>query len=449
VEIGDNAFTYTPDENFNGSDGFGFEVSDGEFSVGASVSITVTPVNDPPVVTVGQVVVNEDATAQVIVTATDVDGDTLEYDITTAPTKGSVSPTTSDTGVFTYTPDPDLNGTDTFSVTVGDTTVEVTVTVDVSITAVADAPVADNATNSTIEDTAVGGTLTATDADGDALTYSLVTDAANGTAVVNADGSYTYIPGADFNGADSFTFKANDGGLDSNTATVSITVTPDNDAPVASDASFTTDENVPLSTFLPATDVDQGDILNFSITGPPSSGAVLIDDPATGAFTYTPGAWFAGVDTFTFTVTDTSDATATGVITVTVVDPVPNWDFIGFANPWRPDYMVNAGSAIPLKWYYTDPVTGDLVDSSTLPEPEPQLEIRITGYPNCDAAGTPITIIEDPGSSDLRYVDGDWQFNWDTVGLPVGCYELGIYHPVTNQLDRHSDRGDELDIELK
>ena len=449
VEIGDNAFTYTPDENFNGSDGFGFEVSDGEFSVGASVTITVTPINDPPVVTVGQVVVNEDATAQVIVTATDVDGDTLSYDITTAPTKGSVSPTNSGTGVFTYTPDPDLNGTDTFSVTVGDTTVEVTVTVDVSITAVADAPVADNATNSTIEDTAVGGTLTATDADGDALTYSLVTDAANGTAVVNAGGSYTYIPGADFNGADSFTFKANDGGLDSNTATISITVTPDNDAPVASDASFTTDENVPLSTFLPATDVDQGDILNFSITGPPSSGAVLIDDPATGAFTYTPGAWFAGVDTFTFTVTDTSDATATGVITITVIDPVPNWDFIGFANPWRPNYKVNAGSAIPLKWYYTDPVSGDIVDSSTLPEPEPQLEIRITGYPNCDAAGTPITIIEDPGSSDLRYVDGDWQFNWDTVGLPVGCYELSVYHPVTNQLDRYSDGGAELNIELK
>ena len=56
--------------------------------------------------------------------------------------------------------------------------------------------------------------------------------------------------------------------------------------------------------------------------------------------------------------------------------------------------------------------------------------------------------LEDAGSSDLRYVDGNWQFNWDTWA-PEGCYYLSVYHPITNQIDDTSDGGALLKIQLK
>jgi VCBS repeat-containing protein len=85
-------------------------------------------------------------------------------------------------------------------------------------------PVASSDTLTTNENTAANGTLTATDADADTLTYSLVSQAMHGSVTVNSNGSYTYTPGSGYSGSDSFAFKANDGFVDSNTATVSITV---------------------------------------------------------------------------------------------------------------------------------------------------------------------------------------------------------------------------------
>ena len=101
-----------------------------------------------------------------------------------------------------------------------------------TITAVNDPPVAQDGSASGNEDAPVSGTLVATDVDSPSLTYSLGTQAAHGIVVVNADGSFIYTPAQDFNGTDSFTFLANDGLADSNIATISLTVTAVNDAPV-------------------------------------------------------------------------------------------------------------------------------------------------------------------------------------------------------------------------
>src|SRR5439155_4535351 len=108
-------------------------------------------------------------------------------------------------------------------------------TLNLTVTAVNDAPVATGAAPSTAEDTALSGSLAASDVDGNTLTYTVVSGSAHGTLTSfnAATGAYTYTPNANYNGADSFTFKASDGSLDSNVATVSITVTPVNDAPVA------------------------------------------------------------------------------------------------------------------------------------------------------------------------------------------------------------------------
>src|SRR5262249_31907265 len=111
-------------------------------------------------------------------------------------------------------------------------------TVSLSVTAVNDPPVAVSDSYTTAEDTALtvgapGVLGNDTDADGDPLRAVLVNGPANGTLTLNVDGSFTYTPNANWNGTDSFTYKVNDGTVDSNTVTVTLTVTPVNDAPTA------------------------------------------------------------------------------------------------------------------------------------------------------------------------------------------------------------------------
>jgi len=98
------------------------------------------------------------------------------------------------------------------------------------------APEAFDDSITTNEDTPVDGQANAVDADGDSLTYSLVSTTSNGVLVFNSDGSFTYTPNTDYNGPDSFTFRANDGQADSNDAVIDIDVIPVNDDPVCSDA---------------------------------------------------------------------------------------------------------------------------------------------------------------------------------------------------------------------
>jgi VCBS repeat-containing protein len=131
-------------------------------------------------------------------------------------------------GTYTYDPNIDYTGADSFTFKVNDGTVDsdpatvnVTVTSDINTPPVA-TPV-DAIT--TPKNTSKSGTLTGTDADGDTLTFSKVADPTSGTVIINSDGTYTYDPNIDYTGADSFTFKVNDGTVDSAPATVSITVT--------------------------------------------------------------------------------------------------------------------------------------------------------------------------------------------------------------------------------
>src|SRR5205814_10592893 len=135
------------------------------------------------------------------------------------------------------------NGPDSFTFKANDGSLDSnTATVTITITAVNDAPVATDQTVTTDEDTAKAITLSATDVEGSPLTYAIVSGPAHGTLTGTAP-ALTYTPAANYSGPDSFTFKANDGSLDSNVATVTIAVTAVNDAPVATDQAVTTDED--------------------------------------------------------------------------------------------------------------------------------------------------------------------------------------------------------------
>ena len=123
-------------------------------------------------------------------------------------------------------------------------------------------PVAIDDTYTTNEDTtlavvaAQGVLANDTDADADTLTALLVTGPTRGSLTLNLDGSFSYIPDANFNGTDSFTYRANDGNANSNVATVNITVTSVNDAPVANDDFASTNEDTPVVIDVVANDTD-------------------------------------------------------------------------------------------------------------------------------------------------------------------------------------------------
>ncbi len=157
---------------------------------------------------------------------------------------------------------------DTHTYTASDGSTQV---VTITINGAEDAPVAGDDAVSGNEDTEITGNLLANDTDieANALTTSLVNGPANGSLTLNADGSFSYTPDADWNGTDSFTYTANDGALDSNVATVTITVNPVNDAPsVSSSAVTAATENAAYSYTITANDIDGDDLTITASTLP-------------------------------------------------------------------------------------------------------------------------------------------------------------------------------------
>ena len=241
------SFVYTSLANFNGSDSFTYKANDGHLDSNvATVTIKITPVNDAPVAGNDSYSTNEDtrlviAAPGVLANDTDIDSPSLKAIKVANPSHGTV--TLNANGSFTYTPNANYHGPDSFTYRANDGVANSnTATVTITVIAVNDAPVANNQSRSLNEDATRAITLTASDVDTTGLTYSIVTPPAHGT-LTGVPPSVTYVPAANYNGRDSFTFKANDGLLDSNVATVSLTINPVNDAPVAQAASYTTPIN--------------------------------------------------------------------------------------------------------------------------------------------------------------------------------------------------------------
>jgi hypothetical protein len=186
-------------------------------------------------------------------------------------------------------------------------------TVSITVRPINDAPVAADQAVATDEDTALGVTLAAADTDGDTLAYAVVTGPLHGT-LSGSGASRTYTPTANYHGPDSFTFRVNDGAADSNVATVSITVRPINDAPVAADQAVATDEDTAVGITLGATDVD-GDALAYTILAAPQHGTLS----GSGASrTYTPAANYHGPDSFTFRASDGAADSNVATVSITV-----------------------------------------------------------------------------------------------------------------------------------
>jgi len=174
-------------------------------------------------------------------------------------------------------------------------------------------PVANSQEVSVAEDNSVGIVLTGTDPDENPLTFSVVTFPSHGTLTGTAP-NLTYAPDTNYFGPDSFTFKVNDGHVDSSSATVSITVSPVNDAPIAPDQSATVDEDVPGAINLLASDVDDG-ALTYTLVSLPAHGTLSGTAPA---LTYTPATNYHGPDSFTYQAADGVSTSGIAEVSITV-----------------------------------------------------------------------------------------------------------------------------------
>jgi VCBS repeat-containing protein len=298
----------------------------------ATVTITVNPVHDPPVAEDDAYATDEDtalgvAAPGVLGNDSDADGDAITAVLDTGTSNGTL--TLNPDGSFDYVPGPDFNGTDSFTYVANDGEVDSeTATVTITVDPVNDPPVAEDNAYATDEDTALSvaapGVLgNDSDADGDPLTAVLDTGTSNGTLTLNPDGSFDFVPDPDFNGTDGFTYVANDGEDDSEAATVTITVDPVNDPPVAEDDAYATDEDTALNVTPPGvlgndSDAD-GDPLTAVLDTGTSSGTLTLNPD--GSFDYVPGLDFDGTDGFTYVANDGEDDSEAAAVTITV-DPV-------------------------------------------------------------------------------------------------------------------------------
>ena len=311
------SFEYTIDDGHGGSDT-------------AHVTLTNTG-NRPPQAIDDVASTAEDTPVSIDVLANDSDPEGDAFSVIAVSSANGGTVVVNPDGSLAYTPPADFSGIDTLTYTIRDASgLSSTATVAVTVTPVNDAPVAGDDTGVTQEDVPV--TFTAaellandSDVDGDALTITSVGPSTNGTAVLNADGSVTFTPTADFNGTASFVYTVDDGNGGSDSATVTMTIPAGNDAPVAiDDGPLSTPEDTSLTAINVLgndSDVD-GDVLAVTSATSPD-GTVTIN--ADGTLDFTPNPDFNGPTTIQYTISDGNGGsdTATVSIEVTAVNDPP------------------------------------------------------------------------------------------------------------------------------
>src|SRR3990172_1455718 len=225
-------------------------------------------------------------------------------------------------GSFAYTPAPGFTGSDSFTYKANDGALDSNVAnVSITVSLPNSPPDAVNDSYSTAEDNVLaidtpGVLVNDVDPDGDPLTARFVHGPGLGTLNLNHDGSFSYTPNANYHGEVSFTYKASDGQYDSNVATVTVIVTPVNDAPLADNQALTTEENTPKAIILSAYDVDN-DPLTYTVIDKPRHGTL---GGAAPNLLYTPLAGYHGPDSFTFRVNDGIANSNLATVSITVND---------------------------------------------------------------------------------------------------------------------------------
>ncbi|MBW1671555.1 MAG: tandem-95 repeat protein, partial [Deltaproteobacteria bacterium] len=348
--------TYTPNPDFNGADSFTFKVDDGKGGAAdATISVTVNPAADCPVANPQTLSVDEDNVLPVLLTGSDVDGDSLTFTIASGPNKGSLGPITpqSPTSVaLTYSPAPNFNGPDSFTFWVNDGTVDsAPAIVSITVNAVNDAPWAKSDTATTDEDTQkiINPLANDSDPEGNSIALDSVDDTGTTGTISIMGNSVVYNPNGQFEGlnvgqtaTDTFSYTVCDDQTPPacNSTSVTVTITGVNDGPVPVDDAFSTFGNTLLEVGVspsgsPAVkvtgsvltqgiadaDVDGPNPLTVIGTQNVTSGA-QVNMNADGTFSYTPPPGMRDTDdSFDYILSDGAD-TAVGTVTINISEMV-------------------------------------------------------------------------------------------------------------------------------
>ncbi|MCC6584258.1 MAG: tandem-95 repeat protein, partial [Chitinophagales bacterium] len=349
-------YTYTPNPNFNGIDTFTYSVCDVDNDCDtAIVVITVLGINDVPIAVNDINSTNEDTPVNGNASTNDTpsgDGGNI-WTLISGASNGTV--TMNPDGSYTYSPNPNFNGKDTFSYEVCDIDNDCsTAIVVITVNSVNDVPVARNDVNSTSEDTPVSGSVIGNDTlsgDGGNLWTLIGIDggASNGVVTMNPDGSYIYTPNHDFNGVDVFTYKLCDIDNDCSIATVTIFIDSQDDVPVAINDSIVTNEDTPISSTVVINDTLSGDGGNIwtliGVDGGASNGTVTMNPD--GSYTYTPDPNFNGNDSFNYQICDADADCSTAIVYITIVPvddfPIANAD----VNSTNEDSPITNATVVP------------------------------------------------------------------------------------------------------
>ncbi len=259
----------------------------------------------------------------------DAESDLLSAQLVAGPTSGTLS--LGADGLFTYTPNANFSGTDSFTYRANDGVADSgTATVTLNVHASNATPVVVNDTLNVAHDKSLVFTLDGlmandTDSDSDPLTVVQTTSPTNGTLGQNADGSYTFTPNAGFVGTSTFTYLVSDALAQSSPGTVTINVT--NAAPQAAIVGYSVAHGRPLivSAFKgprAASYDPDGDPLTVSIVSQPSNGT-LINFQSDGSFTYSPNSSFVGTDWFGYRANDGLANSNTEVVVISVLRTSP------------------------------------------------------------------------------------------------------------------------------
>lgn len=329
----DGSFSYTPTINFSGETTFTYKANDGTVDSNvATVTINVSGGGVIPIANNDSYSIEENTvleiSAELGVLANDInpDDDTMTATNPSQPTNGTLM--LNPNGAFTYTPDANYFGTDSFTYDATNANGSTSATVTINIASVNFPPTAvedqygTTVNNPIVADASAGVLSNDFDSDpNDVLSASNATTPQHGTVTLNSDGSFTYTPDTDYIGSDSFDYTVSDNNGDSDLGTVNITISENNTPPVAVDDTYTAgiDQvltvNAAEGVLANDTDADSN-VLSASLGSDVSSGTLSLQ--SSGAFTYTPDNGFSGADSFTYTVNDGNGGTDTATVTINV-----------------------------------------------------------------------------------------------------------------------------------
>ncbi len=323
------SFSYTPNAGIYGQDFIAFWVEDsyGAWGMGSlTINVDSVPVAVDDSYSTDVNMTLSIAAPGVLGNDTNADSNPLTAVLGTAPSNGTV--TLNANGSFTYIPDADYTGPDSFTYTAQNgAAFSNTATVSITVYSV---PVANDDSYTTnigtsLSVSAPGVLGNDTNADNNPLTAVLGTGPSHGTLTLNSNGSFNYVPDANFSGTDSFTYTAQNGTTVSNTATVTITVYS---FPVANDNNYVTNVGTTIAIAAPgvlgnAVNADGNPLTAVLGTGP-SNGTLKLN--ADGSFSYTPNAGFIGTDSFTYSAKNGTAFSPPATVTITVFALTSNWN---------------------------------------------------------------------------------------------------------------------------